>query len=81
VSERFSFSDFVGFFALSFLGDLSPTAHSSWASFVALARLSYLRFWLLLRALRRCFLPGGPPVPPGGVLASPHFFCFAMTAP
>ena|SRR6185503_14906492 len=32
----------------------------------------------LRRALDRCFLPGGPPELPRGVLASPGFFCFAM---
>jgi hypothetical protein len=33
---------------------------------------------LLFRAFDRCFLPGGPPGPPRGMLASPGFFCFAM---
>src|SRR4051794_11745750 len=32
----------------------------------------------LRRALDRCFLPGGPPELPRGVLESPGFFCLAM---
>ena len=43
-------------------------------------RGGYLRFLLDLRALRLCFFPGGPPGLPEGVLASPGFFCFPMTA-
>jgi hypothetical protein len=34
--------------------------------------------WPALRALLRCFLPGGPPGLPFGVLESPGFFCFAI---
>jgi len=41
---------------------------------------SYDRFLLDLRALRRCFFPGGPSALPEGVLALPGFFCFPMTA-
>jgi hypothetical protein len=37
-----------------------------------------LERFLLFRALLRCFLPGGPPALPFGVLESPGFFTFAI---
>ena len=40
----------------------------------------YLRPLLVLRALDRCFLPGGPPELPRGMLLSPGFLSFAITA-
>lgn len=40
----------------------------------------YRGFLLDLRALPRCFFPGGPPGLPDGVLASPGFFCFPIAA-
>jgi hypothetical protein len=39
------------------------------------------RFFPLLRALLRCFFPGGPSGLPAGVLLSPFFFSLAMSDP
>ena len=40
----------------------------------------YFRFLLDLRALLRCFFPGGPPSLPRGVLALPGFFFAPITS-
>lgn len=42
--------------------------------------VTYERFLLDFRALPFCFLPGGPPGLPDGVLASPGFLALPMVA-
>jgi hypothetical protein len=71
LSDRFSFRDFVGFFALSFLGDLSPTAHSFGSARRVCDQATCDSCWCAY--LASLPLLGGSPVPLGSVLASPGF--------